>query len=84
MISSVINKSLSFFILFAISSIAHAEKKEADQAIPPQEILDACRDKSPNDPCAYEDDKSRKIKGTCLKDTRAVLCIEDPEPAKKE
>ncbi len=65
--------------------IALAKKNEpTEQNIPPQEIFDACVNKAIGESCSYTDNKSKTLSGKCVKDTRVVVCIPEPEPTHKE
>ncbi len=74
---------ITILMLF-ISSSAFAEKKEAEQNIPPQEIFDACVNKDIGESCSYTDNLNKTMNGKCVKDSRVVVCIPEPEPTHKE
>ncbi|MGD9592170.1 MAG: hypothetical protein AB7V32_06585 [Candidatus Berkiella sp.] len=71
-------------IIIIPSVIAQKQKQEQEQQIPPQEIYDACVNKEVDEPCSYIDDKSKTLKGKCVKDSRVIVCIPEPEPEHKE
>ncbi|MBS0288347.1 MAG: hypothetical protein JSR17_13705 [Proteobacteria bacterium] len=80
----ITKKTLFIFLTTTLfSQYCFADKKVAEQIEPPQEIFDACVNKSPGDMCSYTDNLNKTMTGKCTKDTRVVVCISEPEVHKE-
>lgn len=79
-INTLKKNTMLIFSILVFSPYCIADEKGTE---PPQEMVDACKEMQIGDKCSYNDESSKKISGSCIKDGRVVICYPE-EPKKQE